>query len=239
MGKAAAFFDIDRTLLVGTSLESCFLRSAWRRKLLSPLALARNLPAGLRALGLAGKARGFPIPAGLPWRTRLRYAFFSGNKAYLAGLSLETCHRLAQAALEEEVLPRLSPRAIGRIREHRASGCWIVLLSGTLDFLAQPLQAYLQADRLLAARPEIEGGRLTGRLAEPHPYGARKQSLLLEIATEEGIDLADSFAYADHHTDVPFLEAVGHPVAVNPDRKLYRIARERGWQIEWFGRERA
>ncbi len=234
MGLPGAFFDIDRTLLVGTSLESCFLRAAWRRHILGIRALGRNLTEGLRAL----RHGALLIPPGLPWRTRLRYLFLSGNKAYLRGLSLEVCHDLARISLEEEVLPRLSPRGLVRIREHQAAGHRVVLLSGTLDFLAQPLQAYLQADRLVAARPEVERGRLTGRLAEPHPYGARKRELLLQIAREEGIDLAGSFAYADHHTDLPFLEAVGHPVAVNPDRRLYRIARARGWAIERFGRER-
>lgn len=235
MGQLGAFFDIDRTLLVGTSLESCFLRTAWRQRVLGLPALARNLAEGLRAFGKHGA---LPIPPGLPWRTRLRYAFLSGNKAYLRGLSLEVCRSLARISFEAQVLPRLSPRAIARIREHRAAGHRVVLLSGTLDFLAEPLQAYLQADRLVAARPEVEAGRLTGRLAEPHPYGPLKRELLLRIAGEEGIDLAGSFAYADHHTDLPFLEAVGHPVAVNPDRKLHRIARARGWSVEWFGRGR-
>jgi len=123
---------------------------------------------------------------------------------------------------------------VERIRWHRAEGHLVVLLTGTLDFLGEPLRAYLGADRMLAARPQVRQGRLTGRLAEAHPYGERKHELLLHLAQEEGLDLRNSYAYADHHSDVPFLETVGHPVAVNPDRRLARIARQRGWTVEQF-----
>lgn len=237
MGQPGAFFDIDRTLLVGTSLESCFLRVALRRHRLGPRALLRNLVTGLRALGSRDPAQGLVLPRDLAPTARLRYAFFSGNKAYLQGLSLQECRALAQASFESEVLPRLSPRGVACFCEHRNAGRRVILLSGTLDFLAEPLQAYLQAERLLAARPEIDGDRLTGRLAEPHPYGRQKRELLQQLALEEDIDLSCSYAYADHYTDLPFLEAVGHPVAVNPDRRLYRVARARGWVIERFGKE--
>jgi len=236
MGPAAAFFDVDRTLVVATSLESCFLRFARRQKAISLLALGRNLWTGLAALGLwaaRGKDR-IPIPAGLSFTTRLRYAFLSGNKSYLRGLDLETCLSLAEAAFRNEVLSHLSRLGEERVRWHQSEGRRVVLLTGTLDFLGEPLRAYLKADCLLAARPEVVSGRLTGRLSEPHPYGARKRDLLLGLAEREGLDLGACYAYADHHTDVPFLEAVGHPVAVNPERQLERIARVQGWPMERF-----
>jgi HAD superfamily hydrolase (TIGR01490 family) len=236
MGSSAAFFDIDRTLVVGTSLESCFLRIAWRRKVVGPAALLRNLWAGLQALGLLPAHEGgrIPIPAGLPRKTRLRYAFFSGNKAYLRGLRLELGVDLAAAAFQEEILPRLSPRGQEAIAAHRAAGRTIVLLTGTLDFLGEPLRAFLRAEYMLAARPEVRDGIFTGRLAEPHPYGVHKRELLCHLAEAQGFDLAASYAYADHHTDLPFLESVGHPVAVNPDAKLSQVARQRGWElVEW------
>lgn len=235
-GSAAAFFDVDRTLVVGTALETCFLRVAWRRGAVGPAALLRNLWAGLQALGLLPSRAGrpFPVPAGLSFRTTLRYAFLSGNKAYLRGLRLDECVALARAAFHEEVLPRLSPRGQQVVAEHRGSGRAIVLLTGTLDFLGEPLRAHLGAALMVAARPEVRGGVLTGRLADPHPYGGRKRELLLRLAAESGFDLAGSYAYADHHTDLPVLEAVGHPVAVNPDGRLARAARERGWEIaDW------
>lgn len=236
MSLAAAFFDVDRTLVVGTSLESCFLKVALQERCLRRFDLLRNIPAGLRALGLlpAGRAGRFALPQNLSLSTRLRYAFLSGNKAYLRGLSLEGCRALAQLAFRQEVLPRLSGRGEVLAREHRAEGRLVVLLSGTLDFLGEPLRAYMGADHLLAARPEVREGHLTGRLIGPHPYGPDKRSLLLRFAEEKEVDLAHSYAYADHHTDVAFLEAVGHPVAVNPDRGLAEIARTRGWQEERF-----
>jgi HAD superfamily hydrolase (TIGR01490 family) len=233
MSQAAAFFDVDRTLVVGTSLEACFLRYA-RRRALGLGALARNVPAGLRALRLlpAPAEERISIPAGLRLHARLRYAFLSGNKAYLRGLRPADCRALAEAAFPAEVLPHLSPLGEHEVRKHHAAGRRVILLTGTLDFLGEPLRAYLGAERLLAARPEVCEGLLTGRLAEPHPYGARKRELLLRLAQEEELDLVASYAYADHHTDEPFLEAVGHPVAVNPDRQLAAIARRRGWPVE-------
>ncbi len=231
MTRPAACFDIDRTLVVGTSLERCFLRLAWRKRAIGPTALGRNLLSGLRALGLsAGEA--FPIPAGLPFVTRLRYAFLSGNKAYLQGLSLERCRALAEEAFHREVFPRLSSRGVEILRRHQAEGRYVILFSGTLDFLGEPLRTYLSADYLLAARPEVRDGVLTGRLIGPHPYGEAKRALLLALADREGLDLERSYAYADHHSDIPFLACVGHPVAVNPDRRLARAAGRRNWTVE-------
>ncbi len=232
MSRPAAFFDIDRTLVVETSLERCFLRLAWRKRVLGPATLGKNLLFGLQALGVLPAERPFSIPAGLPFFTRLRYAFLSGNKAYLRGLPLERCRALAEEAFHQEVLPRLSPRGVETLRRHQAEGRCVVLFSGTLDFLGEPLRAYLSADRLLAARPEVRDGVLTGRLIEPHPYGEAKRALLLALADEEGLDLERSYAYADHHTDIPFLACVGHPMAVNPDRLLAREASRRKWNIE-------
>lgn len=236
MGAPAVFCDVDRTLIVGTTLESCFLRLARRKGIIGPGALPANLWAGLQALGLlpAPPERRFPIPAGLGRLARLRYAFLSGNKAYLRGLRLDQCRDLAQAALEEHILPHLSRRGQEALAAHRAAGRRIVLLTGTLDFLAEPLCAHLGNVELLAAHPEVQAGILTGRLVEAHPYGVHKRDLLWRFAAAEGLDLAASYAYADHHTDVPFLEAVGHPVAVNADRKLRQVAKERGWEVvDW------
>lgn len=232
MTQPAAFFDIDRTLLVGTSLEHCFLRLAWREKVLGPAILGKSLLSGLQALKLLPAKEAFPIPPGLDFFTRLRYAFLSGNKAYLRGLRLERCRTLAEETFRREVLPRLSPRGVERLLRHRSEGRRTVLFSGTLDFLGEPLRAYLSADCLLAARPEVRDGVLTGRLLEPHPYGEAKRALLLALAAEEGLDLELSYAYADHHTDIPFLACVGHPVAVNPNRRLAREAKRRNWAIE-------
>ena len=231
---AAAFFDVDRTLVVGTALERCFLQQAWREGILTPAALWRNVPAGLRALHLwpGPSSERIRMPPGLSLLTRLRYAFLGGNKAYLRGLALDRARQVAASAFHSRVLPRLSHRARETLAWHRAAGRHIVLLTGTLDFLGEPLRAYLRADWLLAAEPEVRQGLLTGRLREPHPYGTFKRDLLQRFAREHGLDLAASYGYADHHTDVPFLEALGHPVAVNPDDALRRIAGQRGWKIE-------
>ncbi len=215
-------------------MEACFLHHAWGTGVIGPAALWRNAVTGLQALGILPASPGahIPVPSGLPLLTRLRYAFLSGNKTYLKGVSLEVCRSLAEAAFQQRVLPLLSEKGRDRLRWHRSQGHLVVLLTGTLDFLGKPLQEYLQADRLLAAQPEARDGRMTGRLLEPHPYGPYKRDLVRRLDSLEHLDLSASYAYADHHTDLPVLEEVGHPVVVNPDRRLVHIARERSWPVE-------
>jgi phosphoserine phosphatase len=97
-----------------------------------------------------------------------------------------------------------------------------------------PLAQYLGVDSTISTRPEIDDeGRYTGRV-EFYAYGPYKAVAMRELAITDDIDLAESFAYSDSITDLPMLEAVGHPIAVNPDRDLRRVAAERGWEIRTF-----
>jgi len=97
-----------------------------------------------------------------------------------------------------------------------------------------PLQRDLEADWLIAAALETREGRCTGAVAGLHPRGNHKLLLLQELAQREGIDLASSYAYADHISDLPVLLSVGHAVAVNPSRRLRMSVRERGWPMRRF-----
>jgi HAD superfamily hydrolase (TIGR01490 family) len=221
--RAAAIFDLDGTLLVGTSAERLWLRRAVQAGALSPWRLAGGLAAALAA-----------------WATgRLSNPF--ERKPYLAGAVCARFEDLATECVHTDVLPRLRPALVQQIAAHRAAGDLVVLLSGTPDVLGTRLAHALEMDAVLASRLERAGGRFTGRVVPPHPYGSGKRTVLEAFAARAGVDLGRSTAYADRASDVAHLERVGHPHAVAPDRGLRRVARARGWRI-WedddVGRER-
>jgi HAD superfamily hydrolase (TIGR01490 family) len=122
--------------------------------------------------------------------------------------------------------------AVRRIRAHRRRGDRVVLITGALDFLVAPLR--FLADDLVAARMTERRGAFTGELAEPPLTADGRASLGARMAAEHGADLADCHAYGDSSSDLPMLELVGHPHAVNPDFRLSREARRRRWpMLEW------
>ena len=105
-------------------------------------------------------------------------------------------------------------------------------MSGSLSFLVQPFHEHFQTDLMVSHQLEVVNGRFTGQRVGLHPFAENKAKLAQQLATEHGFDLSASYAYGNHHTDAHKLELFGHPVAVNPDRKLRQIATEKGWQIE-------
>jgi HAD superfamily phosphoserine phosphatase-like hydrolase len=113
----------------------------------------------------------------------------------------------------------------------KKEGCRIILLSGSLQVLVDQLKERLEAEILIGNDVEVVGGKLTGRKTGIFPYGIQKVDALFERIDPAGIDWASSWALADRKSDLPVLELVGHPVAVHADRKLRKLARERGWEI--------
>jgi len=126
--------------------------------------------------------------------------------------------------------PRLFPDALRQIDDHRAKGHRIVLVSGGIEPVLKPLAEMLAPDVLVAARPEVVDSRLTGRLVDGPLSGEKKAIAAREIAETLGVDMQRSYAYADSYADRQILECVGNPVAVNPDRRLRKMAQSRGWQ---------
>jgi phosphoserine phosphatase len=111
---------------------------------------------------------------------------------------------------------------------HKAAGRDVVIVSSAGEEVVAPIGEMLGADRVLATQLVVEDGRYTGEIAR-YTYGPGKATAIRDLAARRGYDLTDCFAYTDSATDVPMLETVGHPFAVNPDRALRRIAAERGW----------
>ena len=131
--------------------------------------------------------------------------------------------------------PYVYQEALDLIALHRALGRAVYVVSSSPEEVVRPLAEHVGVTGVLATRAEIKDGRYTGRL-EFYASGEGKADAIREIAAERGLDLAASYAYSDSITDLPMLETVGNPVAVNPDRDLRREAERRGWQVRQFRR---
>jgi HAD superfamily hydrolase (TIGR01490 family) len=128
------------------------------------------------------------------------------------------------------LLARSFPAGIRRVREHRSLGHRTLLITGALDFVLEPFRPLF--DDMVCAHMGENNGELSGELDKAPPTGEARALIMQEYARERGLDLAECVAYADSTSDLPMLEAVGYPVAVNPETKLAAIARKRGWHVE-------
>jgi alcohol-forming fatty acyl-CoA reductase len=133
--------------------------------------------------------------------------------------------------LNHLVLTKSFPAGIRRVREHRALGHRTILITGALDFLVEPLRPLF--DEIVAAQMAVRpDGTLSGELDVSPPTGEARALILASYCESNNLKLEESVSYADSASDLPMLEAVGHPVAVNPEAKLATIARKRGWHVE-------
>jgi HAD superfamily hydrolase (TIGR01490 family) len=219
LASAGAFFDLDRTVIRRSSALA--LAPAFRRHgLISRLDLARS--AFWQALFVLRGASA----------ERVRAAAEDGMRI-LAGFSVEDMRRLVGDAMEPVLRPLVYEEPLALVRRHRERGERVYIVSATLQEIVERIADDLGFDGAIGSTCEIVDGVYTGRSLRA-AHGAGKAEALRELAREENIDLAASTAYSDSYSDVPFLEAVGRPVAANPDRKLRRIARERGWEVVRF-----
>ena len=218
----AAFFDLDKTVIAKASMVA-FGGPLYRAGLLSRWLLLRALYGQLVYLWLgADEAR----------LARMRNAALALTKgwdhAHISAIVSET--------LDEVIEPIVYDEALELIRHHRRDGHLVVLVSASPEEIVAPLGAYLGADVVIATRSRLdEHGRYSGEL-EFYSYGPAKAVAMEALAEERSLDLAASFSYSDSVTDVPMLEIVGHPVVVNPDRGLLRVARDRDWEVRRFER---
>lgn len=177
-----------------------------------------------------------PIPNLLAWTSNFlkvkSLPVAKSNKIYLRGLEQEHIYKIARHCFVDKLRASITPHIAELIHAHRAEGRTVVLMSGSLSFLVQPFHEHFQTDIMVAHELEVVDGKLTGKRVGVHPYAENKAKLAQKLATEHRFDLSRSYAYGNHHTDAHKLALFGHPVAVNPDRKLQRIAAEKGWLIE-------
>jgi HAD superfamily hydrolase (TIGR01490 family) len=215
----AAFFDLDKTIIARSS-PLALGRSFFREGLISRTFLLKSIYAQL-VFQLTG--------ADDDKMEKVREA----AAKLTAGWEVERVREIVTDVLEEVVSPLIYAEALELIHDHRAAGRLICVVSSSPEEIVEPLAKMLRIDRFIATRPKIEDGKYTGEL-EFYAYGPQKAEAIKELAAELDIDLAGSFAYSDSVTDLPLLEAVGHPVPVNPDKELRRLALERGWETGVF-----
>jgi HAD superfamily hydrolase (TIGR01490 family) len=216
---AAAFFDLDRTLLRRSSALA--LAGSFReRGLISRWQMLRA--AGWQLLFVARGASHEAVRRGAEDGLRV-----------LAGYTPDELRELVAEAMEPVLRPLVYAEPLRLVEEHHERGERVYIVSATLQEIVDAIAEDLGFDGALGTICEVRDGRYTGRAVRAL-HAEAKAEVLREVAQDEGLDLAECTAYSDSHTDLPFLEAVGHPVAVNPDRALRRIADERSWPMLEF-----
>lgn len=220
--REAAFFDLDKTVIAKASMVA-FSRPLHRAGLLSRRTLVRA------AWGQLVFAR---LGASAGKLEKLRESVLRLTR----GWDQAEISAIVRETLEAVIEPIIFDEALECIREHRAAGRKVFIVSASPEEVVAPIARWIGVDEAIATRAELdEHGRYSGR-TERYVYGPEKAVAVREVAVRDGIDLSRSWAYSDSATDVPMLELVGHPTAVNPDRELARTAAERGWEIRRFTR---
>jgi HAD superfamily hydrolase (TIGR01490 family) len=215
----AAFFDLDKTLMEGSSAFH-FGRAAYRAGMVSRRQLARDAWANLK-FRLNGST-----DAGTD---ELRQRILDS----IAGQRVVDLARMGPDILAG-ILPLLYREVLDEAYAHQDAGQPVYIVTAASQELADVLAHVLVLDGGLGMRSEVHDGVYTGRAAGPFTYREGKAEAIRELAAREGIDLTESYAYSDSESDLPMMGTVGHPVAVNPDRALERVAREQGWRIMRF-----
>ncbi len=222
MTNSAAFFDLDRTLMSGSS-AFYFGRTAYREGLLP---LPRLLVDA--ANGLMFRLFGASDEKSEQLRDRILES--------VAGTEAETLRRLAPGVVEE-LLGKIRPEAQALLDMHQEAGRDVYIISASPVEVVGELARALEIEGGLGTESEIVDGVYTGRLAAPFCYGEGKADHIRKLAAQKGYDLAHCYAYSDSASDLPMMQIVGHPVAVNPDRAMEAVAHRRGWPIVEFNRQ--
>ena len=221
-GVEAAFFDLDKTI-ISKSSSLALSRPMYRAGMVSRSALLRGAYAQLVYLLVGADEKKMD---------RLKESMLSMTK----GWDRAEVEQLVHQVIINVIDPFVYQEALDLMELHRANGRSIYIVSSSPEEVVRPLARHFGVSGVLATRAEVGAdGKYTGEL-EFYCYGEGKAQAIREAALRAGIDASGSYAYTDSITDLPMLEAVGHPVAVNPDRELRKVAEDRGWQVRDFRR---
>ncbi len=216
----AAFFDLDKTVIAKASIAA-FGGPFYRGGLITRRLVVRAVVSQVIYLHLGASEQKLD---------RVRESMLTLTK----GWDRDVIRQIVREALEETVEPIIYAEALDLIEEHRAAGDRVYLVSASPEEIVAPLAEHLGVDGAIASRAVVDAdGRYAGEM-EFYAYGQFKAEAMRELAARDGLDLEASTAYSDSYTDLPMLEAVGHPVVVNPDRVLAKFAREHEWEIRQF-----
>lgn len=216
----AAFFDLDKTVIAKASLAA-FGRPLYREGLINRWLVLRAMWSQMLFHYLGADEE------------QMR-KFRESALRITKGWDQAKVSAIVRDTLDEVIEPIVFDEALTLIRDHQAAGRKVFIVSASPEEIVAPLARYLGVDEAIASRAELDAeGRYTGEV-EFWSYGPYKADAMRAVAEREDIDLEASFAYSDSATDLPMLEAVGHPVAVNPDRELARVAKARDWEVRHF-----
>lgn len=215
--SATAFFDVDGTIVDATIVHYYAFYRTWG------YSVSRRL---LWTLGFLPKVVYYMVLDKIS-RSRFNQVFYRQYRGFERGECVSRSERL----FDEVMRPRMFTGAVERIREHQQRGERVVLVTGSLDFIVEPLAEYTKADDLIALSMKEENGRLTGEPEGPPIGDEEKARIVRDYAERRGIDLDRSYAYADSSSDRPMLDLVGHAVVVNPGGKLKKAAETGGWEV--------
>ena len=220
--RAAAFFDLDKTIIAKSSTLA-FGRPLYKAGFLNRRAL---LKAGIAQIVYV------MVGADHDQMEKVRGQLLALTK----GWDRVQVQELVRETVDEIVAPLVYAEALALIDEHHRAGRTVVIISSSPEEVVRPLAVYLGVDDVIATRSKSgPDGRYTGEL-DFYAYGPGKAEAIRDLAERAGVDLTASYAYSDSATDLPMLEAVGHPVVVNPDKELADIAVARDWQVMDFER---
>ncbi|NLU75546.1 HAD family hydrolase [Streptomyces sp. HNM0575] len=221
MRRTAAFFDLDKTVIAKSSTLA-FGRSFYQGGLINRRAVLRTAYAQFVYL-LGG--------ADHDQMERMREYL----SALCRGWNVEQVKEIVAETIHDLIDPIIYDEAASLIEEHHLAGRDVVIVSTSGAEVVEPIGELIGADRVVATRMVVEDGCYSGEI-EYYAYGPAKAEAIASLAESEGYDLSQCYAYSDSVTDVPMLEAVGHPCAVNPDRALRKEAVGRDWPVLSFSR---
>ena len=215
--RIGAFFDMDKTLISENS-GSLYMKHRYQKGEIGGIDLLKGFSAYFQyKLGLLDIRN---------WTKNMMIQF--------RGRREEELQKEALQWFDEMVVETIYPEAEQLVREHRAAGHVVVIISGATKFVVRPLAARLGIEHMLYTRLEVEEGLFTGRVIEPICFEEGKIYWLQQFIEEQEVDLARSWFYSDSITDRSLFDLVGHPVTVNPDPLLYREALRRRWPVRFF-----
>jgi len=220
-GRPAAFFDLDKTVIAKSSALA-FSRSFYAGGLISRRSVLRSSYA--QFMYMLGGADHDQMEKMREFLSRM-----------VTGWPVDTVRELVADTLHNIVEPLVYDEAVSLIEDHHLAGRDVIIVSASGSEMVEPIGELLGVDAVIATQLAVEDGRYTGTI-DFYAYAENKAVAMQQLAQQRGYDLARSFAYSDSVTDVHMLEIVGHPHAVNPDKELRRVAREREWPVLLFDR---
>jgi HAD superfamily hydrolase (TIGR01490 family) len=209
--KKVAFIDIDGTLIRKMSSERLFFKYLVYKRIVTPRDILRYLKVSLN-----------------------RFVNFEGlqlkkNKHYLKGKKVDVIFEIARGFFSEKISPHISKEALSEINSLRDKGYTIILLSGTLSFLVDCFKNHCNADLGVGTKLVSDNGVFTGEISGIYAYGKGKADIVKRLEKKYNIDLNNSYAYANHYTDVKHMRLMGYPIAVNAGTRLQLYAKRNNW----------